>query len=334
LKLPLLFHILVVNVVLAAATHASRTSISKEEAKALIDKALQMTEIRTSGSPPFRLRAQLHLSALMGPDLWGTYLLEWAAPDRFYERISFASFEESQIALGDRLWRQRSLPYIPYSVWQMESLIRPDPELQVGDKNKVHKIREVKKDGIHLLCIETSYKGTPKEVCLDPTSGAPLRIAIPDLSLTYEFSDYASIGARVFARQRRLFVGRKLVLEVRVDVIETVPSFPPERFTPPPADAQTEAWCPDPKPAELLKGADWPPFYGAPGRALARPRGLLAVSGVIRRDGRLHNLTVVAPLDKTYDEYVLKNLEHFRYRPASCGAVPIETDYIWEMISR
>jgi len=333
LKLPLLFHIMSVTVALAATTHTSGTNTSKEQAKALIDKALQMTDIRISGSPPFRLRAQVRLSALVGPDLSGTYLLEWAAPDRFYEGTSFPLFEETQTAQGDRLWRRRSLPYIPYHIWQMQSLIPSYPGLSLAEKSKVGKIREVKKDGIRMLCIETSYEETLKEVCLDPTSGAPLRIAIPDLSLTYEFSDYASIGPKVFAHRRRLFVDRKLVVEIRVETIETGLSFPPERFAAP-AGAQRLAWCPDPKREELLKGADWPPFYDAPGGAWARPRGLLAVYGVIRRDGRLHNLTVVAPLDKTYDQYVLKNLEQFLYRPAYCGEVPIERDFMWQMVSR
>ena len=82
---------------------------------------------------------------------------------------------------------------------------------------------------------------------------------------------------------------------------------------------------------------------GRPAEALATPeplldgaevRGKVAVSFVIGTDGRVHSPVVLESGGSDEDSSVLEAVRAWRYRPATCNAVPAETESKVEFSSR
>lgn len=80
-----------------------------------------------------------------------------------------------------------------------------------------------------------------------------------------------------------------------------------------------------------------------PAEALATPDPLLgplsaesivAVSFVIGIDGRVHSPVILESAGSTEDSLVLRTLQLWRYRPATCNAVPTEMESKIEFSSR
>jgi TonB family protein len=79
---------------------------------------------------------------------------------------------------------------------------------------------------------------------------------------------------------------------------------------------------------------------GRPAEALATPDPLLdrtgkvAVSFIIGTDGRVHSPVVLESAGSAEDSSVLEAVRAWRYRPATCNAVPAETESKVEFSSR
>ena len=80
-----------------------------------------------------------------------------------------------------------------------------------------------------------------------------------------------------------------------------------------------------------------------PAEALATPDPLLdgadvrskvAVSFIIGTDGRVHSPVVLESAGEDEDSNVLEAVRNWRYRPATCNAVPAESESSVEFSSR
>jgi TonB family protein len=85
--------------------------------------------------------------------------------------------------------------------------------------------------------------------------------------------------------------------------------------------------CEDLRPAEALATPD-PPLDRT------EVKGKVAVSFVIGTDGRVHSPVVLESAGSDEDWNVLEAVRGWRYRPATCNAVPAETESRVEFSSR
>lgn len=61
---------------------ATNKSQQRAEARALIQRALDISDFRGPGSPPFELRGTITIPLKDGKSATGTYRLDWVSPDR------------------------------------------------------------------------------------------------------------------------------------------------------------------------------------------------------------------------------------------------------------
>jgi TonB family protein len=85
--------------------------------------------------------------------------------------------------------------------------------------------------------------------------------------------------------------------------------------------------CESARPAEALATPD--PLLDA-----ADVKGKIAVSFIIGTDGRVHSPVVIESAGSDEDSSVLEAVRAWRYRPATCNAVPAETEGKVEFSSR
>jgi TonB family protein len=85
--------------------------------------------------------------------------------------------------------------------------------------------------------------------------------------------------------------------------------------------------CESSRPAQALATPD--PLLGG-----AEAKSKIAVSFIIGTDGRVHSPVVLESAGSDEDSSVLEAVRGWRYRPATCNAVPAETESKVEFSSR
>src|SRR5579863_7474072 len=73
-----------------------------DEASALLKKAIDATNLKAPGGPPFHLIAKIHY-ALNDKTADGKYEILYASPDRYRVQLQLDGVGETDIALGDKL---------------------------------------------------------------------------------------------------------------------------------------------------------------------------------------------------------------------------------------
>jgi hypothetical protein len=86
------------------------------EAEALLQRARELSDIRCEGCPPFRLVARVRVTPARGIQPDGEYDLLWASSEQWREDIKFPDFTQQTYGSRLRVWRVRSLPYLPQHV--------------------------------------------------------------------------------------------------------------------------------------------------------------------------------------------------------------------------
>lgn len=311
---------------LLALAPAGRTAEKKDkqkEAAALLARAVEVSNIRCEGCPPFRLRAGVRVAGLTSGQVDGSYLLVWASPHRWREEITFPGFSQLRVAGEGRLWRRRNLNYLPFQVEQLSQALTFVRRLKLETGESVKKIWEQQEDDSPVRCVELKpRKGLNRQLCLD--SGAAVLRREDNKLWANEYADFGPLGERMFPRQLRVTEGDVSVLELQVQDLSVV-TQPEQTLFARPEGLDIQEDCEDPKPAELL---DMPvSTYAAPPLRVP-PRGLVAIYGVIGTDGKLGDLHVLRSAGAEWDAFWLTRLRHSRYRPRVCNGVPVPEETI------
>ena len=302
----------------------------KEQAKAALTRAAELTDLKAQGSSPFHLSSRVQLS-IRGPlDTQGTYVLDWESAERLRGEIAFPGFSEVEVASDGKLWRLRSLAYPPLRVWQLRELMDLKKELLFDLKKDVKKIRTSDKNGTHSLCIEFRRDPGSFTTCIDSATGAPLSIEedSPVVKKRSEYSNYVTIGGKMYPQDMRYFEGEKQLVALHVEELNQASTINANLFSPLPGiDAQP--WCSAPQPPRMLHFLAVHP--NSPSRSDYDPstnKGRVGLFATIGTDGRLKNLHIVQSVSPTLDAAVLKGAEEVRYEPSACNGIPIEHETV------
>lgn len=308
---------------LPTAGVAAEKKDKQQEAAALLARAVEVSNIRCAGCPPFRLRARVRLTGLVEGPLEGSYLLVWIDPNKWHESITFPGFVQSIIGGNGKVWRERNVDYQPLRLFQLvqtlnfRSRLRPDPE------RKVEKTRDRQLSGVRARCAEMRIRGEmASEFCFESASGVLLREE--DWNISYEYADYSAWENKLFPRTLRALEGGKLVVEFRVEELSPERSPDPSLFVVP-SGAEAWDWCEDPEPPKRVQYAE-PNYPEAARRAWVS--GTVWIYAVISIDGVVRDAKVIQSAGPLLDESALVAVRRWLYRPATCAGVPVPTETI------
>ncbi len=294
-----------------------------QEATALLTRAAELSDIRSAGTPPFRLRAHVRLLGYPQGTLEGTYLLVWVSPERWREEMTFPGYQQLRIANDGKVWRQRNLDYQPLRVWQWEETRELTRHLKPLPGQRLTRDRHRNRKGALLQCLELKGKrGWGRELCFDSNSGTLQRHE--SFFIAHEYADYVAWGNKCFPRIMRAYENDTLVVEAHVEEL-TSAGTPDATIFAQPSGAQEWPWCPDPQPAKALE-KNRPPHLPRP--RIGRFSGVVSVYAVIGADGKLHNATVVQTAGTALDAATLEALNGWRYQPATCSGAPVPAETV------
>lgn len=318
-----------------AGDKSSKDAAARAQALALFQKALAVSDIRAPGSPPFELQGTIDVHGGRITDAHGTYLLKWAAPDKWREEIHMPNYARIRIGGKNQYWQLRSTPdYDMPPVLELDQALGFVKELHVWSRPqaiadlKTLKLRQGRGEQIKAECATLISKDPEvgREYCFDPDSG----MLLGDKRHLGQFSDFSQFAGKLFPEKVLIAQDSSPQIMFAVNSISTLGSEDPNDFVPS-AGAASWPFCDDPdRLPRLIQQAR--PTY-PPIARLAHIDGVVVAYGVIGTDGSIHNLKVFSSPSIYLVQSSLLAWEKLRYAPETCHGTPvpmetfIETSY-------
>ncbi len=325
-------------VLCVAAALALRVFADKKPTpEEIIAKAKDVVSLGLVG--PFEMQAEVRIATAGGAQK-GTYVLDWAAPDRFRREIHLPGYDEVSVANGATLYRKRSTDYMPLVVFRLEELMNPEEMIAEFQRDaallasgtasgaktvKSGQLPRIARERFNTMMTKGSCISIPahfyEELCVDANDGQPTEISrrstADDEAILY--NNYENAGSGFLARQRQYFGTEKRVEEADITRFTKVDRFPPDTFVPPVGAEQLD-WCYDENPARLL------PFKAPPRvhpEDFTNPETLDAF---VSADGTLTRFEMIGAGGAVGDAAIRKISDTMRFSPATCGGKPMASE--------
>jgi TonB family protein len=315
-------------ILLPAAWCAGKEAAGGPEA--LISRARSQGDLWTEGTQPTIMRADLQVSDARGNLVHGDYVFYWVSPSQWREEIRFANYARIRVRDAKGYWQTSGVAYQPEVIFQVDKLLHLKDTAKVGTKQSLGKVRSEKNDGVLQNCTLVKWQSSiDRNLCFDEASGSLLSIDYPTGATQntpeitrIEYSAFTAVAGKLVPYEIRALKGAKVVADVKVSQISKMTEENPALFTAP-SDAEFWAQCDDIQEEELVNQvlATYPP-----GPKLNHEQGRVIIYAVIETDGSLSRLAIIQHVSPVLDADALAAVRQWRYKPASCGKMPIRTE--------
>ena len=308
------------------STQAGPGHDDKSETEKRLHTAQELTDIRASGSQPFRLSASIKLFDERGQAQQGTYQLAWEDRTRWKDELKLPDFSQFRLANGDKLFIGRNpRSSLSMEVFRLIRLLAFPILVDPFTDEKVSKRKETDTRDGHEICIEVRFRNKVQRIVyLDAVALVPTRIDSNKNGTVFLFQGYSPFGSHQFPNT---LVEQKLskpFIEIQVQELVAA-SFGQDSFTPP-SDAHSIRWCPDPVPVKMLSdnGTNIPQSLRD---SLKRH---VVIYGVMGADGKWHNVVVVKSGGREADSFWTNVLLREQFSPAMCGSEAVVQEVVRE----
>lgn len=319
------------------ATAQQPTRISKDTAAKMIAKARDTISLSLVG--PVRIEANLKFTA-PNAKVKGTYVLDWAAPDRFRREIHLPGYDEISVATGRALFRKRNTNYTPLLAYRAKEMMSENATIAQFQSDASRAALAVPANatafavgasqtsafaatvmtvrGETCLSLVTNFF---EQLCMGKDDNLPVAISLHNTGDTegLRYEDYKSFGSGVISRKRKYLDGGTVLAEADIKHMEKVVDFPPDTFVAP-ANAEQVEWCSDESPAALLPLK--PPLPVTVGD-FPNPEILDAF---VSADGKPTRLEILATGGPAADAAARKLAYLIRFAPATCGGKAVASE--------
>ncbi|MGO9588589.1 MAG: TonB family protein [Candidatus Acidiferrales bacterium] len=286
-------------------------------------KAIQLTDIRSPGSPPFELDAKVRIYGGDGDATPGTFKLIWVSPSEWREELSYNAYTRVRIGGKDEYWQQRSPNYEPLQVTELAQAI--DFVSSLRDEKSPGKLKSRKESGVTLDCAEGS--GRPRnEYCFDPAEGVLASEDVvdesPAIPYSFKYSDFREFGQSRFPGTIQVSVGKAPLADFSVERLVNIERIAPSDFVPPNGSLRWLTCSYPEKPVSVSRvKPDYPPQ-----ERIDHHQGPVLIYAVIATDGSLQNLQVLSAPSPGLAGAALAAVRQWRYKPRQCGDTPTPTE--------
>jgi hypothetical protein len=103
--------------------HGKTDNDERSSVEELLQRVQASTDVRTSGSQPFRMKAIVKFFDESGQTRDGTYELLWQTPTLWRDELKFADFSQVRLASGEKLFVSRNPKALSLEVFHLLSLL-------------------------------------------------------------------------------------------------------------------------------------------------------------------------------------------------------------------
>jgi hypothetical protein len=322
----------------ASTDEDSPLSFSEKDGTSLVKTAFDATNWDDAQTMPFRLSARVKSFDEHGKATDGQLTLLYAAQDRWREEVNWFGTTTVQFVVGERIWRktpyQGTIPLVNLSA--VLDLYR---WLSV-DQGSISAWRQKDVKGTSARCVDITFNiYAHREICLDVSTGLPLRIKDEIRELNVLSGDYLTLGLKRFPHHIRYSQYGETILELNVDSVTALENPPPDAFKPP-EDAGSMPWCPGEKFPYFVPGGR--PLVGWRPASSNRSYAVLTVDGSptsefslvvfdVGSDGKVQGVKLY---DKhgaiVQNDYAAEKLRGAAFHPAMCGDKGVEAEFFFQ----
>ena len=292
-----------------------------DDAKAMVQRAANLSSIRAKGAPPFRLKANLKITQGDGSVAEGTYTETWVTDSQWRSETVLGGFQRTQVVMGSKIWTSDSSTTVPEGLDDTPGTF--DPWRGFAKVWKVDKFEDQEVDGRATTCFRTKSEGWGvSEFCFESSTGTlaarilPVHVSNKTVDALCIYRDYQSLGDRRVPTSYSCFEDKKLRLQAQIVELTLRPELDEKLFAPLPDGKESARCLAAPRPPMLIESEE--PFF--PGVE----KGIVTISLRVGTDGRTHDLKVVDSVDKESDEAALAAVRKWKFKPATCEGQPVD----------
>jgi TonB family protein len=298
-----------------------------EEGKALLDRAVQLSDIRAEGAPAFRLKASFKVIKEDLSVTEGTYTEIWATPVQWRTETILGDFSRTVVANGKKRWTLNSSSTMPTGIGEVAfpymTTLKSFPELW-----KPRKIEDRQINSLPARCIDARL-GSPVgtgSLCFDKSKGMLVakvvrrEVAGKIVENTCEYSDYQKFGEKFFPRAIHCFAGSKPKFEETLLELAPQSSLDAASFAPLEGGTESAAGC-----QGIVKAPH--PVYTPDPAPISRDhsKNTVVLWLTVGTDGETHDVRVARSVDEASDKAAMEAVRRWRFKPATCDGEPIAT---------
>lgn len=307
-------------------------------AVALFKKAIQASDIQSKGSPAFQLHATVSLAGANSQRPVGTLVEFWTPEGKRREMTSLQGFQLLEVSDGRHLWTKNTANFLPYDVYEFWAALAFAKELRWWSDTserllfvagvvrtyspsranvELGRPKLTRKENEYCVEAKTSRRHK-KEFCFDRSTGNLLRLTDDD-GVSYEYSNYAEFGRKMFPRTIRAFNNHKTgIFEIQIDHIDVLNKPAQGTFLPKKGwkEGPDESMCArvkSPK-ATSMRAPVYPPEAKN-----SHIEGRVTIYGYIGIDGVPRGLLPLSSPSPLLTNAALNAVSQWRYRPLVCG---------------
>jgi TonB family protein len=295
------------------------------EARAMIEHAKQVSDIRSEGAPAFKLRLSFKITA-KDEALEGEYTEVWVSRAQWRKDTVAGKFRRTEVVMGRKRWLLDSPTAIPErleAATGFSGFGRLQPE---GWKPQKIDVRN--QNGLSLRCIETGKSS----LCFDVTSGTfAYEIEERAVGTTAKVeacshSDYQKFGDRLVARSFVCTEGNVTTIEAKVIELAMNPAPDQGLFVPAEGAKESVNCFGHVLPPKPIRPAGPDPPQDRRGASAV-------VSLVVGTNGFPRDLSVSGP-DQEFNRAALEAVRQWTFKPAMCDGEPVETEIVVQLNSQ
>jgi hypothetical protein len=292
----------------------------QQEAKALLAKARELSDIRCQGCPPFRLKARVRSFEGVAMPVDGTYVLNWASPGKWREDLRMPDYSEIRLGLGDEIQEERATRFRPGPLAWLLTHLDIGGRLNELPHSKIKGLKEWQVQRGLSVCADYQQEGMRylQRRCFLRDKGLLMYEESPPDA--YEYDEYIPFVGKLFPWKIAHYVGGRLTDEMQVTELVASPGWQAGLFEPM-TGSDVHETCRNPDPPRDVR-VELPSL---PDDVMGD--FTVTIEYVVGVDG-LPGDVVVHASDARLEPLVLKAFSKSRFIPAKCRGVPSETQRI------
>lgn len=320
-----------------AGDKSSKDAAARAQATALFAKALAVSDIRAPGSPPFELQGTIDVRGAGAKVANGTYLLKWAAPDKWREEIHFPNYFRIRVGGKNEYWQVRSIDYetLPVYVFSVTFDFARTLRVNLNDpdwngKYKLHiKSKKVSDHQAQCVVRNTDSILQDDDFCFDSDQATLLLMENHPFGFGFnlvEFDDFNPFGGKIFPNLTTLLDGKRPIEEFRASQISALGPVDDSQFAPP-ESATLYADCPAGS-SGASKILSHPELKLLPDVGDFKTGSTVATYSMIGPDGLTHNIKVLGQASQKLADSLVEMLHGMRYAPPTCTGNPLPEEQV------
>ena len=299
-------------------------------------RALGQQDVWAKDMPSTKIRAEVTLQPEQAPAASGDYQLDWISQSQWREELRFANYSRGRIGVKDGYLQKGNLDYLPYFMFEFDSLIHPKDVLALGAKQAYEKTHRRSQNGAQLICVDVSDRADNavergahivRTICFDENSGSLVNVDYHGYEHRHtpyvsriEYSDFRPVQGKLLPFQMRALHGGQTFMSFKILDVGNPPNqdSPIYRSRP---DWQFWSQCDDMR-IELKRKPKV--FFQRPDRR--REAGDVVFYSVVEPDGSVSHVRVIKGETERLDQAAAVGIQQWLYSPAVCDGKPVRTE--------